>query len=86
LSCGNASDRYHPVLEQAYCYLVDGGHSIIVVLENEYHEGEPIEDFLVAAPVRTVLRRGYKIKEGYVWCNIPYSKELGLLAEEDSEF
>jgi hypothetical protein len=74
-------------LEQAYCYTVDGGHSIIVVLEKEYREGQRVEDNLVPAPVRTVLRHGYKIKDGYVWCNIPYSKELGLLtAEEDDEF
>jgi hypothetical protein len=76
-----------PELEEAYCYTTDGGHSIIVVLENEFRDGQRLEDNLVPAPVKTVLRRGYKTKNGYVWCNIPYSKELGLLTEEnDDEF
>lgn len=74
-----------PELQEAYCYTSDGGHSIIVVLENEYHDGQRVEDNLVPAPVKTVLRRGYKIKDGYVWCNIPYSEELGLLTEEDDD-
>jgi len=55
------------------------------VLENEYHDGERVEDYLVPAPVKAVLRRGYKVKDGYVWCNIPYSEELGLLTEEDDD-
>lgn len=74
-----------PELEQAYCYTVDGGHSIIVVLENEYGDEQRVQDNLVPAPVKTVLRRGYKIKDGYVWCNIPYSKELGLLTESGDD-
>ena len=74
-------------LKGFYCYTVDGGHSIIVVLENEYRAGEPVENFLVPAPVKTVLKVGYTIREGYVWCKIPYSKEIGLVTdEEDTEY
>lgn len=80
----------HPLpfeLEESYCYTIDGGHSIIVVLENEHQEGEPVEGFLVPAPVKTVLRHGWHVRDSYVWSNIPYSKEVGLLTDEsDSEY
>lgn len=83
--------RYHsalpPELEAAYCYTVDGGHSVIVVLENEYVEGSPVEDWLVPAPVRAVVRAGYTVRDGLVWCRLPYSREIGLLTrEEDDEW
>ncbi len=83
--------KYHSPLpfelEDAYCYTLDGGHSIIVVIESEYKEGEPIESFLVPAPVKAIIRHGYRIKDGYVWSNIPYSKEIGLETEAgDDEF
>jgi hypothetical protein len=83
--------RYHsalpPELEAAYCYTVDGGHSVIVVLENEYVEGSPVEGWLVPAPVRAVLRAGYQVRDGLVWCRLPYSSEVGLLTEsEDDEY
>lgn len=91
-----------PELESSYSYLLDGGHSIIVVLENEYRAATtdpdalvPLSDYLVPAPVRTVLRQGYTVKQhliecevrSLIWCRIPYSPELGLLTEEgDDEF
>jgi len=53
-----------PALEANYCYTVDGGHSILVVLANEYRAGKPVADYLVPAAVRTVLRRGYTVNEG----------------------
>lgn len=74
-----------PDLEAAYVYTRDGGHSIIVVLENEWRPGSPVEDWLVPAPVRAVLRAGYTVRDGLVWCRLPYSSEVGLLTppEED---
>lgn len=80
--------RYHsplpPELEQFYCYVNDSGHCILVVLASQ--SGSP-EENLVPASVKTVLKRGYTVKDGYVWCDIPYSEELGLLEEEeDYEF
>lgn len=74
-----------PELEVAYCYTLDGGHSVIVVLENEYIEGTPVEDWLVPAPVRAVLRAGYTVRDGLVWCRLPYSPEIGLLIEDNDE-
>lgn len=62
--------KYHSPLpfelEEAYCYTLDGGHSIIVIVESEYKQGEPIEGFLVPAPIKAIIRHGYKIKDGYV--------------------
>ena len=83
--------KYHSPLpfelEEAYCCTLDGGHSVIVVIDSEYQEGEPLENFLVPAPVKTIIRHGYRIKDGYVWSNIPYSKETGLETEAgDDEF
>jgi hypothetical protein len=67
--------------------VIDSGHCIIVALENEYQEGKPIENFLVPAPIKTIIRHGCKGKDGYVWGRIPYSKTLGLICEpEDDEF
>lgn len=83
--------KYHSPLpfelEDAYCYTLDGGHSIIVVIESEYRKDEPVENFLVPAPIKTIIRHGYIVKDGYVWSKIPYSKEIGLVTEEgDDEF
>ena len=50
-------------LEKFYVYTSDGGHSIVVILENGFKEGESIEDNCVPAPVKTVLKSGWKIKD-----------------------
>jgi hypothetical protein len=58
-----------------------------VVLENEYRPGTRVEDWLVPAPVRAVLRAGYQVRDGLVWCQLPYSSEVGVLTEsEDDEY
>jgi hypothetical protein len=74
-------------LRDSYCYTKDGGHSIIVVLENEYNPAEPVENFLAPAAVKTVLKNGYTIRDGYVWCNIPFDSLTGLQEDlDDMEF
>lgn len=70
-----------------HCYTRDGGHSLLVVLENEYRHGEPPERFVVAAPVKMVLREGYRSENGYLWARLPYIEGTGLVVrEEDVEF
>jgi hypothetical protein len=70
-----------------YCYTRDGGHSLLVVLENEYRAGQKPERFIIPAPVKTVLRAGYHLKEGLLWCTLPYEPDSGLVVEEgDLEF
>ena len=80
----------HPLPDDAapfYCYTRDGGHSLLVVLENEYRAGEKPERFVIPAPVKTVLRAGYRVKDDLLWSTLPYERDSGLVVEEgDLEF
>jgi hypothetical protein len=53
--------KYHSPLpeelERFYCYLKDGGHSVVITLPSN---SGPIEDYGVPAPVKAVLRKGYR--------------------------
>ena len=69
-------------LEPYYCYTRDGGHSILVVIETEYQEGEDPVRFIIPAPVRTVLRAGFRIRDGLAWAGIPYDSENGIAVDE----
>jgi hypothetical protein len=70
-----------------YCYTRDGGHSLLVVLEDEYRHGAPPERFVVAAPVKMVLREGYRLRDGYLWAKLPYTRDVGLaVRDEDVEY
>ncbi len=70
-----------------YAYTVDGGHCILVLLDDDpVDTGDP-QDRLVPAPVRAVLRAGYRLEGGYVVTDLPYDPTLGLIADEgDDEF
>ena len=63
-----------------YCYTADSGHSIVVVA-SQVQAGQPLADFLVPAPVKAVLAAGYTLRDGYVWCDLPYDATLGLVTE-----
>jgi hypothetical protein len=80
----------HPIpkdLEPYYCYTRDGGHSILIVLENEYIQGSSPLRFIIPAPVKVVLKAGYRIRDGLVWAVLPYDREEGLqVASEDVEY
>ena len=74
-------------IEAWYAYTVNGGHSICVVPISQVKPGEPLEDFLVPAPVKTVLRAGVAKRSGFLWCNLDIDAEFGLVAPEgDSEY
>jgi len=74
-------------LQPFYCYTRDGGHSILVVLENEYRQGDSPVRFIIPAPVKTVLKAGYRLKDGLVWVVLPYDRNSGLQVEdEDVEY
>jgi hypothetical protein len=66
-----------------YCYTRDGGHSILVVLENEYRRGDSPVRFIVPAPIKTVLKAGYYQRDGFVWAVLPYNRDGGLQVEEE---
>jgi len=66
-----------------YCYTRDGGHSILVVLENEYMQGDSPVRFIIPAPIKTVLKTGYHLRDGFVWAVLPYNQDGGLQVEEE---
>jgi len=80
----------HPLpddLTPFYCYTRDGGHSILVVLENEYRRADSPVRFIIPAPVKTVLKAGYLVHDGLVWTVLPNDLNSGLQVEdEDGEY
>jgi hypothetical protein len=82
--------QYHsplpPDLDEWYCYPSDSGHSILCVLQGIYKGGEDPTDYMVPVPVKAVLRR-YILHKGFVFVDLPYDPELGLITEEgDDEY
>jgi hypothetical protein len=62
----------------------DAGHCILVLLPGS---NEPYERRIIPAPVKSVLKHGYTLKNGYVWCDLPYVPYWGLTTDEnDREF
>ncbi|WP_327391469.1 hypothetical protein OG728_39020 (plasmid) [Streptomyces microflavus] len=81
----------HPDIAPWYCYVLDGGHSILVSLDSEALADPPgwqdLMDNLVPAPVKAVERAGWRMVEGFPVSRLPYDPELGLLTEPgDDEF
>ena len=78
--------KYHSPLpaelEQFYCYVKDGGHCILVILP--LGDG-PVEDYAVPLPVKTVLKTGYSVKNGYVYCDVPCDRHLGVVCDKDDD-
>ncbi|WP_030237429.1 hypothetical protein [Streptomyces sp. NRRL S-350] len=71
-----------------HCYVVDSGHCIVVTLPKKNGK-PPRERDTVPAPVKAVLRTGWTIHNytGYVVCDLPYDRDLGLLVDEaDTEW
>ncbi|MEU6070525.1 hypothetical protein ABZ864_40325 [Streptomyces sp. NPDC047082] len=80
-----------PEIAPWHCYTLDGGHSILVVLDHGKLGDRPtskeLEDNLVPAPVKTVERVGWRLVGGYVVCKLPYHPVLGLITpESDDEY
>ncbi|MEU5181188.1 hypothetical protein AB0G49_14160 [Streptomyces longwoodensis] len=74
-----------------HCYTLDGGHCILVVLDDgrlgDQPSREEIEGRLVPAPVKAVEREGWRMVDGFVVCKLPYDPVLGLVVpEEDDEY
>lgn len=74
-----------------HCYVLDGGHSILAVQDDGTLGDTPprrtLLDRLVAAPVRTVERVGWRMVDGFVVSPLPYDPGIGLVVEEgDEEF
>ncbi|MGW0562841.1 hypothetical protein ACWDZ4_20035 [Streptomyces sp. NPDC003016] len=79
-----------------HCYVKDGGHCLLVVLDPVGTDGVvlsaggavPIEEACVPVPVKAVLRAGWRVSEdGYVHTPVRYDPTLGVLTDpEDDEF
>ncbi len=65
-----------------YCYTRDGGHSLLVVVENEYRQGLSPMRFIVPAPVQLVLKAGYHLHDGLLWATLPYDRDEGLRVDD----
>lgn len=71
-----------------YCYTVDGGHSILSLIEAQFDESDPAswENDLCPCPVKAVMRN-YRILNGYPVAPLKYDSTFGLRTEpEDDEF
>lgn len=68
-----------------YCYVTGAGHSIVVIPENQLRAGEAAADLAVPAPVRTVLRCGWRVQNGWIVSDVPYDDDLGVVVEDDDE-
>jgi hypothetical protein len=73
-----------------YYYTTDYGHSVLCMIPQATGLPDPsIHSFdesmyLAFVPVKQVLRTGYRMsRQGFVWCDVPYSQELGVISEPD---
>jgi len=71
-------------LQPFYCYPLDCGHSILI-LPAAFRDRRPVEDWLVPAPVKTVLERGWETVDGVPCVEVEYSAELGLVVPPGNE-
>lgn len=75
----------HPLpddLSPYYCYTRDGGHSLLVVVENEYRPGDSPVRFIIPAPVKMVMKSRYHQKDGLLWAVLPYDRDDGLRVDD----
>ncbi|MCY9746371.1 hypothetical protein [Paenibacillus larvae] len=72
-------------LEPYHAYLLDGGHSIMAVLEMHWKdalEGNP-DSYELPIPVKYVLQHGYRKDGDYLIVNAAYDPNTGLMVDED---
>lgn len=80
-------------VEPWYCYTTDGGHCLFVVVTSLAEEAsrQPVGaadlafEAMVPAPVKAVLRAGYEVRDGRIWCDLPYDPDLGLVTDRDDD-
>lgn len=73
-----------PEIKPFYCYPIDCGHSILI-LPATFQDKHPVENWLVPAPVKTVLRLGWKKVDGVPVVSIDYDPDLGLVVPSEDE-
>jgi hypothetical protein len=76
-----------PDLAAWYVYTQDGGHQIAVAVARHYQVGADPAGFVVPAPVKAVLRRGWSVQDGWIVCDLPYDPATGLISDPgDDEY
>lgn len=73
-------------LNKWYEYLPDAGHCIYVVplcFQREASGNE--KDYQVPVPVKYVLKTGYTVVNGYVFCEVQYDESLGAIVPVEFE-
>jgi len=69
-----------------YCYTSDGGHSILVLIEDKFDENDLDWKELCPAPVKAVLR-DYRAVGEFIAAKLKYDSEIGLISDlQDEEF
>ena len=69
-----------------YYYYLDGaGHVVMAIPESllpQAIKSGNFDDYECPIPCRYILAKGYRFHDGYVVCDAPYSKELGVDIDE----
>ncbi|MET9403560.1 hypothetical protein [Kitasatospora sp. NPDC002965] len=76
-----------------HCYLADSGHCLLVMIDPmdkgsktaAAHEDTTVADAFVPAPVKAVLRAGWRIEDGHIRTPMRYDIALGLLTDPDDD-
>lgn len=66
-------------------YYMDSGHVVMAIPESllpQAIKSGNLDDFECPVPCRFVLAKGYRFLDGYVICDVPYSKEFGVDIDE----
>lgn len=62
--------------------LMDSGRCLMIVpmclLAEAKKNGSELYLYEVAIPVKYVLEKGYQISDGYILCDVPYDKRMGV--------
>jgi len=83
--------HYHSALPEDlclwYCYTLDGGHSILALIEGHFDENNPeLWNEMCPCPVKSVLRN-YRILKGFPVVPLQYDDTFGLVTEpKDDEY
>jgi len=71
-------------LEEYSYYLSDSGYCLMCIPECFEEEAWPgsQDGYELALPTRYVLEKGYRIRDGYLVVDVPYSDEMGAMVPD----
>jgi len=70
-------------LQPFHYYFKDSGH-VIMCVPNQFKNqaNGNFDDYEVGVPVKYVLSHTYKIENGYIFIDVLYNKDLGIVVDE----